>query len=167
MPDNGQNVKRRTYILFPNGSRVWGRLYRSELKKLGTGSTSIFKDPNVTKYLSVLIICYYKYVIVSADKAHSNSLCWYKWHYIECLIKELRIDNSRDNPTSIPTTLTKDEILDNHRSVLCSFGITIEDEELDLLSTVSRHIYEYKICSSSRRLAPLFVWGRFHTGASP
>jgi hypothetical protein len=50
------------------------------------------------------------------------------------LIKELGIDNSLGNPTYTPTTLTKDEILDNHRSVLCSFGISTKDEELDLPS---------------------------------
>ena len=41
------------------------------------------------------------------------------------------IDNSLGNPTYTPTTLTKEEILDNHRSVLCSFGISNKDEELD------------------------------------
>ena len=44
------------------------------------------------------------------------------------------IDNSLCNPTYTPTTLTKEEILDNHRSVLCSFGISTKDEELDLPS---------------------------------
>ena len=38
------------------------------------------------------------------------------------------------NPAYTPTTLTKEEILDNHKSVLCSFGISIKDEELDLPS---------------------------------
>jgi hypothetical protein len=33
-----------------------------------------------------------------------------------------------------PTTLTKEEILVNHRSVLRSFGISTKDEELDLPS---------------------------------
>jgi hypothetical protein len=56
-------------------------------------------------------------------------------HYIDCLIKELGIDNSLGNPTYTPTTLMKEEILDNHRSVLCSFGISTKDEELDLPST--------------------------------
>ena len=32
------------------------------------------------------------------------------------------------------TTLTKEEILDNHRSVLCSFKNSTKDEELDLPS---------------------------------
>jgi hypothetical protein len=50
------------------------------------------------------------------------------------LVKELGIDNSLGNPTYTPTTLTKEKILDNHRSVLCSFGISTKDEELDLPS---------------------------------
>ena len=33
-------------------------------------------------------------------------------------------------------------------------------------STDSLHTYGYKLCSSSRRLVPLFVRGRFHTRAS-
>jgi len=55
-------------------------------------------------------------------------------HYINCLIKELGIDNSLGKPTYTPTTLIKEEILYNHRSVLCSFGISTKDEELDLPS---------------------------------
>ena len=39
-----------------------------------------------------------------------------KSHYVECLIKELCIDNSLGNPTYTPTTLTKEETLDNHMS---------------------------------------------------
>jgi len=34
------------------------------------------------------------------------------------------------------------------------------------VSTDSRHTYGYKLCSSSRRLVPLFVCCRLHTGAS-
>ena len=34
-------------------------------------------------------------------------------------MKELGIDNSLGNPTYTPMTLTEEEILDNHRSVLC------------------------------------------------
>ena len=44
------------------------------------------------------------------------------------------VDNSLSNPTYTPTTLTKDEILDNNSSVLCSFGISTKDEKLDLPS---------------------------------
>jgi hypothetical protein len=76
----------------------------------------------------------YKYVIVSANKAPKNIVVVCKSHYIDILIKELGIDNSLGNRTYTPTTLTKEEILDNHRSVLCSFGISTKDEELDLPS---------------------------------
>jgi len=98
---------------------------------MSTRFTSILKDPNVAKHLSLL---HDKYVIVSADKAPNNIVFVCKSHYIDCLIKELGIDNSLGNPTYTPTTLTKEEILDNHRSVLCSFGISTKDEELDLPS---------------------------------
>ena len=40
------------------------------------------------------------------DKAPNNIVCVCKSRYIDCLIKELGIDNSLDNPT----TLTKEEI---------------------------------------------------------
>jgi hypothetical protein len=81
-------------------------------------STSIFKDPNVAKHLSLL---HDKYVIVSADKATNDIVCVCKSHYIDCLIHELGIDNLLGNPTYTPTTLTKEEILDNHRSVCFLF----------------------------------------------
>jgi hypothetical protein len=66
-----------------------------------TRSTSIFKDPNVAKYLSLL---HDKYVTVSAAPNNIVFLC--KSHYIDCLIKELGIDNSVGNPRYIPTTLS-------------------------------------------------------------
>jgi hypothetical protein len=98
---------------------------------MSTRSTSIFKDPNVAKHLSLL---HDKYVIVSADKVPNNFVVVCKSHYIDCSIKELGIDNSLGNPTYTPTTHTKEEILDDHTSVLCFFGISTKDEELDLPS---------------------------------
>ena len=98
---------------------------------MSTRSTSIFKDPNVAIHLSLL---HDKYVFVSAEKAPNNIVFVRKSHYIDCLIKELGIDNSLGNPTYTPTTLTKEEIMEKHRSVLCSFGISTNDEELDLPS---------------------------------
>ena len=67
---------------------------------MSTRSTSIFKDPNVSKHLSLL---HDKYVIVSADKALNNIVFVFKSHYIDCLIKELGMDNSPGNLTYIPT----------------------------------------------------------------
>jgi hypothetical protein len=65
-----------------------------------------------------------KHVIVSADKAPNNIVLVCKSHYIDCLIKELGIDNSLGKPYIYP-----DDILDNHRSVLCSFGISTKDKK--------------------------------------
>ena len=84
---------------------------------MSTRSTSILKDPNVAKHLSL----HDKYFIFSADKSPNDIVSVSKNHYIDCFIKELGIDNSLGNPSHTPTTVTKDEILDNHRSVLCSF----------------------------------------------
>ena len=98
---------------------------------MSTRSTSISKGPNVAKHLS---LHHDKYVIVSADKAPNNIVSVCKSYSIDCLIKELGIDNSLGNPTYTPPTLTKKKILDNHKSVLCSFGISTKDKEPDLPS---------------------------------
>jgi hypothetical protein len=111
---------------------------------MSTRSTSIFKDPTVAKYLSLL---HDKYVIVSGNKAPNKIVFVCKSHYIDCLIKELGIGNSLDNPTYTPTRHPKEEILDNHRTVLCSFGISTKDEELDLPSlywVFKLHKYPFK-----------------------
>ena len=94
-------------------------LIQIRIKKLSgsmsTRSTSIFKDPNVAIDLSLL---HNKYVIVSADKAPNNIVFVCNSHCIDCLIKELGINTLGGNPTYTSTTHTKEEILDNHRSVL-------------------------------------------------
>ena len=69
---------------------------------MNTRYSSIFKDPNVAKHLSLL---HDKYVIVSTDKAPNNIVCVCKSHYIDCLIKELGIDNSLGNPTCTATII--------------------------------------------------------------
>ena len=77
-----------------------------------------------------------KFAITHKHKAPNDIVFVCNSHYIYCLIKELGIDNSLGNPAYNRTTLTKEEILDKHRSVLCSFGISTkdEDDELDLPS---------------------------------
>ena len=74
-------------------------------------------------WLSHLSLLHDKYAIVSTDKAPNNIVLVCKSHYLDCLIKELGIDNSLSNPTYTTIALTKEEVLDNHRSILCSFGL--------------------------------------------
>ena len=74
---------------------------------------------------------------VPPNKAPGNIVFGCKSYYVERYIKELCIDNSRGNTTYIPMTLTNKEILDNHRSVWCSFGLSAKDEKLDLTSLLA------------------------------
>ena len=57
-----------------------------------------FNNSTVIKHLSYL---HAKYVVASAYKAPSN-ICVTKSHYIDCLIKELGIDNSLGNSIYTP-----------------------------------------------------------------
>ena len=66
------------------------------------------------------------------DKAPNNIVFVCKSHYVDCLIKELGIDLATLHIPRWHLQCTKEEILDNHRSVLCSFGISTKDEELNL-----------------------------------
>ena len=83
----------------------------SKLKgSMSTKAHSIFKDPQVIQELSCL---HDKYVVVPADKASNNIVFVCKKHYIDCLIKELGINNTLGNPTYTLSMLTKQEILEN------------------------------------------------------
>jgi hypothetical protein len=122
---------------------------------MSTCSTSIFKDPNVAKHLSLL---HDKYVTVSADKAPNTIIFVCKSHYIDCLIKELGIHNSLGNPIYTPTTLAKEEILDKHRSVLCSCWISTKYEELDLPSLYWLVLYQIYIFSFTLSIPALYKY---------
>jgi hypothetical protein len=37
-----------------------------------------------------------------------------------------------DNPQGKPTTLSKEEIINNHKSALSSFGLSMKDEDYDV-----------------------------------
>jgi hypothetical protein len=72
-------------------------------------------------------------------QAPNNIVLVCKSHYLDCLIKELGIDNSLGNPTYTTIALTKEEILDNHRSILCSFGL------IDIICGHLQHWYSITV----------------------
>jgi len=74
---------------------------------------SIFNDKDVVDNLTDI---HSKYVVVPADKASNNIVFVCKIYYIDCLVKELGINNNTGNPTKTPTSLSKDGILFNHKS---------------------------------------------------
>ena len=71
-----------------------------------------------------------KSVVVPADKASNNIVFVCKTHYINCLMEELGMITLTGNPTYNLTA--KDEILQNHRSVMLTFGISLPEEDIDL-----------------------------------
>ena len=97
---------------------------------MSTRSTPIFK----TQMLLNTCLSSMTNMLLSPPTSSLTILFLCKPHYVDCFIKELGIDNSPGNPAFIPTTITKEEILDNHMSVLCSFAISTKDKELDLPS---------------------------------
>lgn len=59
-----------------------------------TDTGAIFKDPNAVKF----DLHENKYIVVPAEKKPTITVFLYRSHHIECLIKELCIDNSLVNP---------------------------------------------------------------------
>ena len=86
-------------------------------------------DPGVVTELSRL---HENFVIVPADKASNNYTFVCKRYYVDILIEELGLHLLPGNPTYNLTDFSASEVLDNHKSVLTSFGIQTTDEELDL-----------------------------------
>jgi len=58
--------------------------------------TSMFNDKGVVDNLTDL---HNKSVVVPVDKASNNSVFVCKTYYIDCLVKELGINNKTGNPT--------------------------------------------------------------------
>jgi hypothetical protein len=62
------------------------------------------------------------FVLVPADKASNNIVFVCKKYSYECLLNELGFTSTSENPTYTRANLTKDEILQNHLSVLKRFA---------------------------------------------
>ena len=103
-----------------------GRLRRV----MSTKYNSIFKDPNVSAELADL---HDQFVLTPADKASNNIVFVCKKYYFECLIHELGLNIPSKNPTYTATTISESEILDNHKSVVLSFGINTDTSTAELV----------------------------------
>ena len=82
---------------------------------------SVFDDPDVAAELAEI---HEKFVVVPADKASNNIVFDCKTHYINCLMEEVGMSIITGNPTYNLTAMSKDEILQNHHSVMLTFGIS-------------------------------------------
>ena len=116
-------------VFFGGGDLVLFWASCSTLSTPDTRHESIFSDPDVVRELSRL---HENFVIVPADKASNNYTFVCKRHYVSILSEELGLNSLPGNHTYNLTDLSASEVLDNHKSVLTSFGIETSDDELDL-----------------------------------
>jgi hypothetical protein len=110
-----------------------------------TNYPSAFNKPVVIRELNRL---HEKYVLVPADKACNSIVFLCKAHYYQCIINELVINSTFGNRTYPLTTFSKDEILQNHASVLSTLNIpghADDDSELPYLYWIPKlHKTPYK-----------------------
>ena len=92
--------------------------------------------PNITFFDQFICLStlHDKYVIVPADKASNTIVFVCKEYYFKCFVNVLDFNSTQGSETYVASTLSKEEILHNHRSVLSSFGIQTKEEDLDLPS---------------------------------
>ena len=126
-----------------------GRLEHS----VNTRHESIFCDPEVVRELSRL---HENFVIVPADKASYNYTFVCKICYVSILIEELGFNSLPGNPTYNLTDFFASEVLDNHKSVLPSFGIDPNGDELDLpfiywIPKMHKNPYEHRLITGSAK----------------
>ena len=76
---------------------------------------SLFEDQGVAAELAEI---HEKFVIVRADKASNNIVFVCKTHYTKCLMEEIGMSTMIGNPTYNLTAMSKEEILQNHHSVI-------------------------------------------------
>ena len=128
------------------------RRIRRLKRSVNTRHDSIFCDPEVVRELSRL---HENFVIVPADKASNNYTFVCRKYYVRILIEEPGL-NSPGNPTYNLTDFSASKVLDNHKSVLTSFGKDPNEDELDLqhiywISKMHKNPYKHRFIAGSAR----------------
>jgi hypothetical protein len=91
---------------------------------------SVLKNTEVVNELRRL---HDNFVLVPANRASNNIVFACKNYFYECLLNEMGFTSTSGNPTYTRTKLTKDDILQNHLSVLNSFHIPKNQDQFELL----------------------------------
>ena len=95
-------------------------------------------------------------VAFPVDKASNNYTFVCKRYYVDILIEELGLHLLPGNPTYNLTDFSVSEVLDNHKSVLTSFGKHTTDEELDLpyiywIPKMHKNPYKHRFIAGSSK----------------
>ena len=149
-------------------SDVLKRRIRRLKRSVNTRHESIFCDPDVVRELSRL---HENFVIVPADKASNNYTFVCRKYYVSILIEELGLNSLPGNPTYNLTDFSASKVLDNHKSVLTSFGIDPNEDGLDLpyiywIPKMNKNPYKHRFIAGSARsppsLYPFFLQSCLH-----
>ena len=140
-------------MLIKSIADVLKRRIRPLKHSVNTRHESIFSDPDVVRDLSCL---HENVVIVPADKASNNYTFVCKRHYVRILSEELRLNSLPGNPTCNLTDFSASEVLDNHKSVLTTFGIETSDDKLDLpyiywIPKMHKNPYKHRFIAGSSK----------------
>ena len=101
---------------------VLTRRIRRHKYSVNTRHESIFSDPDVVGELSRL---HENFFHSPFRQSIQQLYIFLKRHYVSILTVELRLNSLPGNPTNNLTNFSSSEVLDNHKSVLTSFGIEI------------------------------------------
>ena len=114
---------------------------------------SVFDDPDVADELAEI---HEIFVVVPADKASNNIVFVCKTHYINYSVEALGMSTMTGKFTYNLTVMSKDEFLQNHHSVMLTFGISIPEEEIDLpklywIPKLHKNAYKQRYISGSAK----------------
>ena len=87
----------------------------------------ILKQPDIVQYLQNF---HKKYVLVPIDKAANNVAIICKRHYVEVILKEIRV--SPENNTYVSSQLSSNEIIFNNIEYAKNLGLKVDDKDLSL-----------------------------------
>ena len=97
-----------------------------------------------------------KILLDPADKASNNFTFVCKKYYVDILIEELGLHSLPGNPTYNLTNFSASKVLDNHKSILTSFGIQTNNDELDLpdiywIPKMPKNPYKHRLIAGSSK----------------
>ena len=132
---------------------VLKRRIRRLKRSVNTRYESIFRDPEVVRELSRL---HENFVIVPADNASNNYIFVCRKYNVSILIEELRLNSLPGKPTYNLTDFSASDVLDNHKSVLTSFGVDQNEDEIDLpyiywIPKMHKYPYKHRFIAGSAK----------------
>ena len=135
----------------------WKTFFPKTMKMLSKRNSSMLIISNVNDlFVRELSRLHENFVKVPADKVSNNYTFVCKKYYVSILIEELGLNSLPGNPTYNLADFSASEVLDNHKSILTSFGIDPNEDELDLpyincIPKMHKNPYKHRFIAGSAR----------------